>query len=133
MTEAPTTSSTPDTSETAEARIAEQIAAAEAELVAFHNATRKVILAQHTKRNWCQPGTDDVLNDLGLPPMKYSYIGTVPLDVNVTVEGAANKNEATQLLIDRLTATSTDKATVTVHDFSLPHYAADRISPAEPR
>jgi hypothetical protein len=98
----------------------------------FRGDVREAILKQHRAGNWCLPGSNDVLEDLGLPPIAHTYTGTVTVTVQVAVSGAADVHEAANFLNHHLTAVSGDTSAVDVQDFTVEHYAADRLNQSTP-
>jgi len=67
-------------------------------------------------------GSNGALADLGLPPVAFTYVGRVSMEVEVRVPGVADAYQAGLLLRHHLTVSSGDAA-VDVRDFGLSRYA----------
>ena len=105
----------------------EQLLAAGKEYEDFRAAVREAVLTQHRQDKWCLPGSNDVLKELDLPLIQHTYTGWVQISVQVTVNSAANTDEAATLLRDQLNVTSTG-ADVSIGDFTVEQYADERLN-----
>lgn len=108
------------------AELTEQILAEQTTYQQFRTNVRDAILEQHRTGEWCLPGSNDALNDLGLARIEHSYTGQVQITIDVTVRSAADSNQAATLLRDQLTVTSDGEA-VTVRDYTVERYADERL------
>lgn len=95
------------TTEIEELQIA--LTAATAEQQGFRDRVRREVLRQHFDGSWCLPGSQDVLNDLGLPPitMAFSGNGNVRIRIN-RMDGASNADEARARITQALDVTCSD-------------------------
>jgi hypothetical protein len=75
----------------------------------FRHDVRAEVLRQHFDGSWCLPGSQAVLNDLGLPPIAKAFNGRAQLSVRITkVDGAADYSEARNRVIHALDVACSD-------------------------
>lgn len=99
----------PDTAPETELR--HRIESTHTELANFRMATRNEILRQHfaPSPGWCVSGTQEVLDELGLPPMSKNFTGDVYVRIVIeSVNGADDIDEARARVISGLEVTCSD-------------------------
>ncbi|WP_436501684.1 hypothetical protein [Actinokineospora sp. HUAS TT18] len=100
------------TTETANAsadELRDEIAALRATHEQFRADVRGEVLRQHFNGTWCYAGSQAVLTDLGLPPIKQTFTGVTTVEVAILgVDGADDLDEARTRVIAALAATCSD-------------------------
>jgi hypothetical protein len=106
--------------------LTDQIHAEQATYQQFRTEVRDAILEQHRTGEWCLPGSNEALHDLGLARIEHSYTGQVQITVDVKVHSAADLSQVATLLRDQLIVTSGGTA-VMVRDYAVEQYASERL------
>lgn len=87
----------------------QQIATLEAEHDLFRRNVRAEVLRQHFHGSWCLPGSQDVLRDLGLPPIAMAFDGNAQLWIRImNVDGSADYEDAKARVTQAFEVTCSD-------------------------
>lgn len=90
------------------ARLRQQLATACQQLAEFRDQARAQILHQHEFGGWCFSGTNNVLDDLDLPPILRQYTATITITASVRVDNADSEDQARSWILNALDVSSTD-------------------------
>lgn len=102
-----------------------EIGAVHRELAQLRQDVREEVLQQHRTGDWCLRGTNDVLDDLDLPPVKLEFTGQVTVTVDLTVRDASGFGQAEDWVRSALDVTSED-GDVDIADYYIADYDLDQ-------
>lgn len=86
-----------------------QIAGLEAEHDEYRQNVRAEVVRQHVHGSWCLAGSQEVLEELGLPPIEMTYEGNTQLWVRIIkVEGAEDAEDAKARVVEAFEVTCSD-------------------------
>src|SRR5437879_2285039 len=89
------TTSPPEATATSAQDLQKEIDAFQAAHEQFRTKVSEEVLRQRAAGTWCLPGTQDVLQDLGLPPIPMNYSGDATIHVRIVkISGASSRDEA---------------------------------------
>lgn len=83
---------TVDAAVTDRTTLRQRVLTAQEDLANLKAAARARVLRLRVERDWCLPGTGDVLNRLDLPPLVFTYTGTTTIWAQIT-DGPASWSE----------------------------------------